>query len=413
MRIAYLCHRIPYPPNKGDKIRAFHQLKALGKSHEIDLFTLADEHGDLEYRSALLPYCRTITVAEVSPTLNRLKALPYLATTIPLTLPYFRSAVLYRKVRRALDSRSYDRIFVYSSSMSQYVEEVHGIPVLTDLVDVDSNKWLQYASFAGFPFSIIYRRESWCLQRYERWICTNSQHVIVTTDHERQLVAQISSRAIVTVIQNGVDTTYFDPDSVAAERSCPTAVFTGDMGYFPNIDAVTYFAKQVLPIIQRELPEAQFLIVGRNPSGAVRALSRMKGVHVTGSVPDVRMYLARSHVSVAPFMIAAGIQNKVLEAMAFGLPVVATVRTVQGVSRALTEVIDVANDPEEMASHVVHLMRDQELARRRGAESRALVRRECCWSMHGNLLHQLLNAPSGPSQPPLAANLSFAGEPTP
>ena len=285
MRVLYLCHRIPYPPNKGDKIRAFHQLQAMSARHEVDVFTLVDDAGDLGYGSPLAQYCHRLIVARVHPKLARLRALPYLFTAAPLTVPYFYSAELAGEVRKALLSRSYDRIFVYCSAMAQYVESAGRIPLVMDLVDVDSDKWTQYATFTRFPFSAVYRREGRSLREYERKVCAKSSCVVVTTEREAQLVREISPDANVHVVPNGVDTAYFDPQAVPPDRTVPTVIFTGDMSYFPNEDAVCYFAQKVLPLVRQAVPGVRFLIVGRNPSRKRPAIAEDRGSGGDGLCP--------------------------------------------------------------------------------------------------------------------------------
>src|ERR1051326_1566329 len=406
MRILYLCHRIPYPPNKGDKIRAFHQLRALGAHHEVDVFTLADEAEDLAHREALATFCRQLTVARVHPKLARLRTLPYLFTRTPLTVPYFYSAALEREVRRALLTHSYDRIFVYSSSMAQYVESAGAVPTLMDLVDVDSDKWAQYAAHSKFPFSAVYRREAWTLEEYERRVCHRAAAVLVSTEREARLAREIAPAARVHVLPNGVDTDYFHP--AAPARSDPRMVFTGDMSYFPNEEAVIFFARQVLPLIQQSIAEARFLIVGRNPGPRGRALSKLTGVEVTGFVPDVRSWLAKARVAVAPFTIAAGIQNKILEAMSCGLPVVATTRAAQGLSRRVAALVDTADTAAELASSLVVLLRDPDLARSKGMDGRVSVMEDYSWDGATKRLIDLIEDPITAEIPKVKKQSSLA-----
>ena len=394
MRVLYLCHRIPYPPNKGDKIRAFQQLRAIAARHEVDLFTLADDAADVAHESTLRDYCHQVTVGRVNPRLARLRALPYLFTRAPLTVPYFYSAELQREIRRAVAARSYDRIFVYCSAMAQYVERAWQIPTVTDFVDVDSDKWTQYAAFSRWPSSAIYRRESRALQEYERQICEQSSCVIVTTEREASLIRQITDIARLHVIPNGVDTEFFQPSGKPLEGGPPTVGFIGDMSYFPNEEAVTYFARQVLPLIQQSVPGTRFLIVGRNPGHTVQKLAKINGVEVTGFVPDIRTHLARMHATVAPFSIAAGIQNKILEAMAFGLPVVCTSRAAQGLSPEAAGAVDVADRAEEMAAKVATLLGDAQLARNKGMEGRRRVAGEYNWAASLSRLLDLLEDPA-------------------
>ena len=395
MRVLYLCHRIPYPPNKGDKIRAFHQLRALAAHHEVDLFTLADEDGDAAHAPALEQFCRRVTVYTLNRRWAKLASLPYLLTHQPLTLPYFYSRELAREIRQAIRERSYDRIFVYCSAMAQYVEAAGPIPVFLDLVDVDSDKWRQYASFTRFPFSAVYRREARCLADYERRASERAAGVFVTTEREAQLVRDLSDSIRVHVIPNGVDTAYFDPQAVAPVAAGPVILCTGDMAYFPNEEAVGFFARNVFPVIRQTVADARFLIVGRNPGRNVQQLATLPGVEVTGFVPDVRTYLAQARVAVAPFSIAAGIQNKILEAMAYGLPVVATPRTVQGLSKNVAELVETGSTAEELAAKTLRLLNDPEWARRKGLEGRSRVAADYDWQRALDALLRIFEGPAG------------------
>jgi len=393
MRVLYLCHRLPYPPNKGEKIRAFHELKALSAAHEVDLFTLADEAEDLMHQATLARFCRCVTVARVAPFWARLRSLLGLGSGLPLTLPYFYSRQLDREIQIALSSRSYDRIFVYCSSMAQYVEKVAGIPILMDLVDVDSDKWFQYAPHKTFPLANVYRREGKRLRDYEKTMCEKFTCVLVTTEREARLVREISNATHVHVIPNGVDADFFQPPEAPVESPTPTLMFMGDMSYFPNEQAAVLLALQVLPLVRQSVPQARFLIVGRNPSSEVLRLRSEEGVEVTGFVPDVRDSLARSHVLVAPFSIAAGIQNKILEAMAYGLPVVGTARAIQGLVQEVAHLVETGESPQELAAKVVGLLRDPQRARHIGMEGRKRVSFYYRWDQAMNRLLELVEDP--------------------
>jgi sugar transferase (PEP-CTERM/EpsH1 system associated) len=402
MRVLYLCHRIPYPPNKGDKIRAYRELRAISEQHEVDLFTLADRSTDLQGELPLRHCCRSVTVADLSSIYARLRILPLLFTDKPLTIPYFYSSELDVKVRYALLRRSYDRIFVYCSSMAQYVRGIRDIPAILDFVDVDSDKWSQYSTHSRFPLSAIYRREARCLRNYERRLCRRYPNVLVTTDREAQLVRKIWERTGVYVIPNGVDAEYFKPSMESPCPAEPGITFIGDMAYFPNQEAVTFFALRVLPLIRCVVPNARFYIVGRNPTRRVLRLGRIDGVTVTGAVPDVRPYLAKALLSVAPFSIAAGIQNKILEAMAYGLPVVATPRAAQGLADSVAEAVNIGQTPNELAELVISLLRNPDQARREGLEARQRV--IACYSWEHSLarvLELLENAGSPERRGPL------------
>jgi sugar transferase (PEP-CTERM/EpsH1 system associated) len=276
------------------------------------------------------------------------------------------------------------------------------------LVDVDSDKWTQYAGFTKFPFSAVYRREGRTLQEYERKVCEKAACVVVTTAREAELMRRISPGARVHVAPNGVDTEYFNPSAVPAEGGEPGVIFTGDMSYFPNEEAVTYFTHKVLPLIRQEVAGVRFWIVGRNPGPKVQALRNFKGVEVTGFVPDVRTYLAKARVAVAPFSIAAGIQNKILEAMAFGLPVVATSRAAQGLSSGVAELVETGDTAEEMAAKTVLLLRDVGVRTRKSVEGRRRVSVEYRWDRALDQLLELLEDPGSAEFPTREIHSSLA-----
>lgn len=393
MRVLYLCHRIPYPPNKGDKIRAFQHIRALTRHHEVDLFTLADEEQDLGNRPALLKFCRRVTVELINPTTARLRALPYLLSQTPLSIPCFRSRALARHVRKALAEQAYDRIFVYCSPMMQYVPYDTNIPVVLDLVDIDSDKWAQYARASRFPMSLLYRREAECLKAYERSACARVRRALVTTEREAALARESLNVHNMAVLPNGLDAEYFRPCLDRQLTEAPTAVFIGDMSYFPNQQAVEFFAMKVFPLVRASIASARFLIVGRRPNRAVLRLAEIPGVEVTGSVPDVRPWLAAAHVLVAPLLIAAGVPNKILEGMAAGLPVVASTRATQGLSDRVREVIDIADGPAGLALKTTAFLRDVPLALRKGAEARERVTEEHDWERSAAALLRLVEEP--------------------
>jgi sugar transferase (PEP-CTERM/EpsH1 system associated) len=288
--------------------------------------------------------------------------------------------------------------------MAQYVEPEHShIPAVLDFVDVDSDKWTQYARHAGFPLSAVYAREGKQLQRYEAQLCNRFNSLIVTTEREAKVLGRISDNAPVHVIPNGVDLDYFRPtgDPADSDSSRPTVIFTGDMSYFPNEQAVAFFANMVLPVIRRSVREARFVIVGRAPTARVLRLLKIDNVEVTGTVPDIRPYLANAQVSVAPFGIAAGIQNKILEAMACGVPVVGTSIATRSLYPDVADMVDTADTAEELGARVVRLLKDPGAARRRGLAGRERVAAHYSWERSKRQLLEILehstrrNAASG------------------
>src|SRR5262249_13751099 len=235
----------------------------------------------------------------------------------------------------------------------------------------------------------VYKREGLALRAYERRIAEHSDCIIVTTEREARLAREISGSAPVHVIPNGVDCEHFRPFDSPPPAEAPAIGFVGDMSYFPNQQAVTNFTRDILPLVRQRVPKTRFLIVGRSPSPAVQKLAEDPGVEVTGFVPDVRDWLGKMHVSVAPFSIAAGIQNKILEAMACGIPVVATGRAAQGLSPSIAGSVDIVDEPAEVAEKILHLLEDSSFARSRGLEGRRRVAAEHNWNESLGRLLQL------------------------
>ena len=325
--ILFLVHRMPYPPDKGDKVRSYHLLKHLVARHRVFLGTFVDDPADQVHLPALRALCQDVCAVSLAPRAAKLRSLTGLASGQPLTLCYYDNARLRDWVRQTVASHQIDQVLVFSSSMAQYAEAEWALPTLVDLVDVDSAKWTDYAAAHAWPMSWLYGREGQRLLSYERAVVARSEHAFLVTQKEVDLFVGLAPEcaAKVTALGNGVDADFFAP---RPDRPSPFAagelplVFTGAMDYWPNIDAVTWFAQDVLPALCARWPALRFHIVGRNPSAAVRALAS-EAVAVTGTVPDVRPYLQHAAAVVAPLRLARGVQNKVLEAMAMARPVVA------------------------------------------------------------------------------------------
>jgi sugar transferase (PEP-CTERM/EpsH1 system associated) len=389
MKILYIAHRIPYPPNKGEKIRAFHQIQYLSRIHEVYLTCLVDEKKDLPSVKVLEKYCTSVDAVYRDKLVSRVLALFALFTNKPLSVASFYSRALARKIARRLRSERFDRIFVSCSAMTEYVRHVSDIPKVVDFVDVDSEKWRLYADYRPFPLSWIYRLEAKRLARYEEEIVQGFDHSLFISDREVALFQQRVKNRPISFIGNGVRLDYFSPQ----DKSCadqPFIVFTGVMDYFPNIDAARYFCEEVFPLIRGALPDAHFYIVGRNPSWQVGKLGCQPQVTVTGAVPDIRPYLKKAMIAVVPLRIAGGVQNKILEAMAMGLPVVGTSKAFQGIHATVTDGIRIADEPKEFARQVLMLLKDPRLRRQCSLQARRYVERYHCWEDYGAHLDQLL-----------------------
>lgn len=394
MKLLFLAHRIPYPPNKGDKIRSYHELRALvGRGHEVHLLAFADDLGDLKHQVELARWCASVSIVPLRKRIARLRAGVTLLGSRPFSLGYFGSSKLRRLVERALTEHSFDAIFVYSSAMAQYVPPEWRSRAIVDLVDVDSEKWREYAECASPPQSWLYRIEAGRLRKCEREIVQQFANTILTTQHEAALLGDLDEftrRARLRVITNGVDSDYFYPNEPApppaiwfggnrtlaiarATDYVPRLVFTGAMDYHANVEAVRWFVAEVLPLVRRQEPRAEFLIVGSNPTAEVKKLARQDGVRVTGFVEDVRPYLHGATACVVPLRIARGVQNKLLEAMACGKAVIATPQAVAGLRAIEGEDLLVAGSADEFAAAALRIIRDGRLRENLGWHARSFV----------------------------------------
>lgn len=402
MRILYLCQRVPYPPTKGEKIRAYHHLIELARRNEIHLVCLADARADVEQARFFEGRCASVEVVYRSPLAARALALTALATGRPLSVAAFDSAPFRRLVEARIRDTRPDLLYAYTAAMAQYLEGIAGTPRVIDFVDADSEKWREYGRVHSFPKSLLYALEAERLGRYEGRIAAEFDASIFVTEAEAAIVRRRTPGRALTVLPNGVDLDAFRPAPDAERAREARIVFTGDMGYYPNVDAVAYFARDVLPAIRARVPDARFDIVGRNPSPAVRRLARLPGVAVTGTVPDVRPYLAAAAIAAAPFRIARGVPNKVLEAMASGLPVVGTRLAFQALAATEEDGVRMADAPEEIAEAAVALLRDAELRRACGRSARSYVERRHHWDRIGDELEALLAAIAGAGRPSAA-----------
>ncbi|WP_371187635.1 TIGR03087 family PEP-CTERM/XrtA system glycosyltransferase [Thalassotalea maritima] len=367
--LLFLAHRIPFPPDKGDKIRSFNMLKKLSEDFDVYLGCFIDDASDQGRERALLPYCKQVMALRQHKLLSKCMGLTALATGKSITEPYYYRQSMQNWVKHIVVSKSINYAFVYSSSMAQYVmsDEYNQLHRVIDLVDVDSDKWRQYATTQSGVFAWLwrwlYQREFLTLSKLERQICDVFNHSLLVSDDEANLFKSQTRADLhhkVSGVLNGVDVEYFAPGATDIEPlSAPllsrSVVFTGAMDYAANVDAVIWFVAEVWPQILAHFPEAHFYIVGGNPTAKVRALSQ-KSVTVTGRVIDVRPYILQSRCVVAPLQIARGIQNKVLEAMAMDRPVVCTYMAMEGINAPNSNSVRLTDDAQEFAEHCLALL---------------------------------------------------------
>ncbi|WP_135467483.1 TIGR03087 family PEP-CTERM/XrtA system glycosyltransferase [Crenalkalicoccus roseus] len=366
-RLLFLCHRIPYPPEKGEKIRAWHILDHLARRWEVELGCLVDDRADLDHLPALRARCAAVEWRAVPGRAGAaLRALLRLRPGLPLTLGWFHDPGLAAWAEAGLAAGRYDAVFAYSSAMAPYAmgraARRPGLRRLLDMVDVDSEKWRAYAAAARAPMRQVWAREARTLLAFERRAALAFDRTLLVSREEAARFAALAPDCAARLdwVDNGVDLARFDPSRPHPNPyrgGAPAIVFTGTMDYRPNVEAVCWFAAEVMPRLRARGGAApEFHIVGARPAPAVRALARLPGVHVTGAVPDVRPYLAHAAVAVAPLRIARGIQNKVLEAMAMARPVVASPEAFEGVRAVAGRDLLVAEGAAQTAERVAEVL---------------------------------------------------------
>ena len=380
MKILFLCHRLPYPPQRGGKIRPFNMIRHLAVNHEVTVATLARTADEGAAGQELHRYCHDLHVGRISKPAGWARFALYGMSAAPATFGYFYSSELHRTIRRLLDTQGFDCIVVHCSSMGPYVAGHRGCRKVMDFGDADSEKWLEYGRTAPFPLSQAFRFEGRKVRRYEAWLGRQFDACSVNAPREGDVLAAYVHSPI-RVIPNGVDLEYFEPARPSGRGYVPNRiVFTGNMSYRPNVDAVRHLVTAVLPRIRRDIPDVQLCIVGMDPTSAVRRLADKDRVVVTGRVDDVRPYFDSAAVAVAPLRVARGLQNKVLEAMAMRVPVVASPAAFEGISAVAGRDLLVAAGPKAFSRAVVALLRDPAARERYAAAGRTCVETSHNWS---------------------------------
>lgn len=383
--ILFLAHRVPFPPDRGDKIRSNHLLRRIAELAPVHVGALADDAADLAEEGAVAAIADSHCIVRRSALLP-LAALAALGQGLPVSIAAFSSARLQRWVQQVLGTRPISAIFVFSGQMAQYVPPEFRGRVVMDFVDVDSAKFEAYAQTGTLPRRLLYAREARLLRRFEEAAARRATTSLFVSREERALFESrlsAAARPDVRALGNGIDTELFDPASVRSAPELagegPNIVFTGQMDYPPNITAVELFAHEVMPAIRSVHPHARFAIVGRAPTPAVRALGGINGTLVTGAVPDVRPWLAAADLVTAPLLIARGVQNKVLEAMAMARPVLLTPAAATGIGGTDGEHFALAEAPLALAERALALLADRAAADAMGAAARRFVVAECGW----------------------------------
>lgn len=383
LQLLYLVHRAPIPPNRGDRIRSYHVLRFLAARADVHLACLADEPVPADQVRLLNQWCARVAVVPLGGRSRWLAAAASLARGRSLTAGLFHS----RRLRQTLIDWSretrFDLALAFCSSVVPYLDVagLAGVPAVVDLVDVDSQKWFDYAQRAAPLKRAAFRLEGHRVRQLEQRAARRARALLVVSEPEAALCRQVCPSAMVHTVSNGVDLQYFGAAPAQGPRDAggPECVFVGALDYRANIEGVTWFCQHVWPQVRERYPGAMFTLVGRKPAPAVAGLASLAGVNVVGSVPDVRPYLWRATVAVAPLLVARGIQNKVLEALAAQQAVVATPQALEGLDLVAGEHAWCAESPPEWVVALSRLFDDPPARCRLAANGRSLVERRYSW----------------------------------
>lgn len=392
--ILFLAHRIPYPPDRGDKIRSFNLLNRASRLARVHLACFADDARDSDHLPALreaLGGRLGRAHVEVRRQEKALGAARAIVRNSPVSLALFDSPGLRRFVGEMLGNGTVETVFGFSGQMAQFVPQGLKQRFVMDLGDIDSDKFAQYAETSRGPMRWIYRREAEKLFSFERATAIRADVTTFVSEAEADLFRKMTGLGSIEAISNGIDLEYFDPEAkfrrlTQSERGeGPLLLFTGQMDYAPNVDAVRWFADEILPAV----PKARFVIAGRNPATSVLKLAGQR-VQVTGAVDDMRSWISAADLVVAPLRIARGIQNKVLEAMAMAKPVVATRAAFEGIEAVPARDLIVADEARALASEIARLLSSPEDALSVGQAARRQMIEHYSWDQRLSRLDALL-----------------------
>ncbi|MFP4104509.1 MAG: TIGR03087 family PEP-CTERM/XrtA system glycosyltransferase [Phycisphaerae bacterium] len=396
-RLLYISHRVPYPPDKGERVRAFHEIMALSSVFDVTLLALCQEAFDAARLEPMEELCSAVLPLWARGKLGVLRGVWRIARGRSATECYFQpDSCSMRRVDRILQQR-FDLAFGYCSSTLPLLLKANAESCAMDLVDVDSAKWRAYARRRHLPGHLLYSREAAAVARLERRALEQCRTVFTVSSAEADLLPPGPAKVV--PVQNGVDTSHFRPTNTKPDSDSPALVFTGSMDYEPNVRAVCWFCRTVYPELRQRFPGLRFLIVGRHPVGAVQRLDKLEGVTVTGSVVDTAPYLHQAAVAVAPLDIARGIQNKVLEAAACGVPVVASPEALTGLDFSADQHVLSARSPDEWVEAAARLLTDPAYADRLTEQALRMVRNTYSWPSRMAALVQECVRLANPHQP--------------
>tara|TARA_R110001583_G_scaffold181353_1_gene338560 strand:+ start:2160 stop:3380 length:1221 start_codon:yes stop_codon:yes gene_type:complete len=404
MKIVVLSHRVPYPPNKGEKIRTFNQIKYLAsQGHEIHLFSPYDNDEELEHFSSLDQQGICQSISSFSLDAKPFRLIRGLLKGKSLSVANFYSRDMQTDFDHFISSSKVDVIICTASSMAEYIFKSSVLKLTTkhpllimDFMDVDSDKWAQYQNSSRLPMSWVYHREHKLVSQFEFKIASEFDVCYLIAQAEVELFKrQVADLGNVQVLGNGMDTKTFFPSKIRAANTAPVLLFTGVMDYKPNVDAVVWFVNHCWQNVIEKYPNARFIIAGMNPNSEVLALKGKRGIEVTGFVDDILPFYHAADIFIAPFRLARGVQNKVLQAFSCALPVISTPMGAEGINCTPGNNVLIASDASDFFEQIVFLFENQDTAVDIGKKALRLIEEQYSWEGQLNPIVELFSSTLG------------------
>jgi sugar transferase (PEP-CTERM/EpsH1 system associated) len=377
MRLLCLTSRLPYPPNRGDRLRAFHFIEHLSRHHELTLVSFIADDEERDHIRPLQHYCQDVHVLKRSVVRSAVTTGLNLWRNEPLQSLYYRDRAMQRLVDQLVSESSFDAAYIHLFRMAPYLANHTSLYRIVDLTDVISQEVIKSLPYRPWFWRLVYGVERPRIAAFERYVAQHFEETWLIAESDRRALQEAVPKSNIQVVPNGVDVEFFRP--LEEPPVANSLIFVGHMGVFHNVDAALFLAQEILPRLQRTFPDCRLTIVGAEPARQIQQLAQNPAVTVTGFVPDLNAYLNKAAVFVAPLRFAAGVQNKVLEAMAAALPVVTTSLVNAGIGAEAGRDLFIADDPETAAAQITILFQQEQVRQQMGAAARAFVRQNFSW----------------------------------
>jgi len=382
MKITVVAPQFPFPLDRGDRLTVYNLLKHFSKRHEMSLVCFMEPNQDPSWVNKVQPFCQRIEIVRLRKWRAYANCLLGIPGCTPLQVHYFSDPAMHQAIRRVVRETQPDLLYAHLIRVGKYIEpyrERARVLALQASLTLNYRRLAQFAS--NWWRKIFYSIEYLKLRHSEAELARKFDKVLLISKHDLNAMAQEAPLDNVFFSPHGVDYSYYSPD-VQIQKEPNTLLLTGAMYYAPNIDAALYFYKEILPLVRQQVPDVRWNIIGRDPSSEVLALGEDPYIQVTGGVPDLRPYMNRAQIAIAPMRIAAGLQNKVLEGMAMGLPMVITSAANEGIQAIDGEHVLVADKAQDFANQVVHLLSKSERRIQLGAAAHNFIIQEWSWEKH-------------------------------